>query len=650
MIVATAGHVDHGKTSLVKHLTGVDTDSLAEEKRRGLTIELGFAYRKINPELTMGFIDVPGHSRFINTMIGGVSGIDLGMLVVAADDGPMPQTREHLDVMRLLGVTEILVVVTKIDRVDPARVAQVIELVNSLVPECAQVVLPVSNMDEQGIPELKVELEQRALAFRARGLAGNFRLPVDRAFTLKGVGLIVTGSAVTGQVTVGDELDVFPGGSRVRVRSLRVQNTQAELGRAGERCALNIAGDGNIVRGSILATVDSLHSTTHVDVSLSVLASSRHTLKHLTPVKLYLGTRRLACRIFFIDKVEAGGLIPGNTALVQLILSEPVVCCTGDRFLVRDDSESIILGGGVVLDPAAPKEGKSREHRLKFLAAMRQPTPEKSLEDLLAPSMPPVNVTLLGKNWNMPQEKLVELLSQFSAQCFDSGPYKYAASRDSWRGAQRLILLLLNKWHKKNAQSKGVNVRELQTLFVSTQVRGAGEKLFKALISGLLRDRKLVLAGGLISAAHHEVVLSSKDRLLWGKIQKVLSARGILIPSLSELTEETEGEREQIRNALQASARINLVFKLNETRYGLAGNLLTLAKMAQELSNQQSGLTVISFKNKIGAGRKLAIDILEYFDTLQYTQRRGDIRVVINPEVPQQVFALANSLKMKTLP
>jgi len=397
-------------------------------------------------------------------------------------------------------------------------------------------------------------------------------------------------------------------------------------------------GDSNVTRGSTLATVDSLCSTTHVDTRFSLLASAQYALKHLTPVKLYLGTRRISCRVFFIDKVDSGRLNPGSTALAQLILKEAVVCCTGDHFLIRDDSECITLGGGVVLDPAAPTQGKSQQHRLRYLAAMQQPSRAMSLSALLASGMPPVNVTQLGKSWNMSQQDLAALLSQAAAHSFDSNSNKFAVSTIHWKDMQSLLMSLLGEWHNDNPQSKGVDALALQALFVRTQVKGAGEILFKAVVAGLLRDGRFALAGGLINAANHKAMLSSKDQTHWDQLHKILTKRGMLIPTVLELATETGIEREEIRLALQAAARIKLVCKINEGRYGLAEHLLEHVEIVQELSQQEAGLTVIHYKNKINTGRKMAIDILEYFDALRFTQRRGDVRVVINPDISAQEF------------
>ncbi|MBE9540476.1 MAG: selenocysteine-specific translation elongation factor [Proteobacteria bacterium] len=638
MIVATAGHVDHGKTSLIKQLTGVDTDRLAEEKRRGLTIDLGFAYRRINDEVTLGFIDVPGHSRFINTMIAGVSGIDLGLLVIAADDGPMPQTLEHLEVMRLLGISEFVLVVSKIDRVEAGRVEEVSRAVRAMVPECRHAVFPISNKSGQGVAELKGWLDERALAFKASSVVGNFRLAVDRSFSLKGVGMVVTGTVSAGLVIPGDELEVLPQGTKVRVRSLRVQNHKASRGQAGDRCALNIVGAENVSRGSTLAGIDSTPCSRHLDARFFLMPGAPFSLKHLSPVKLYIGTQRLACKLYFIEAVEEGRLAPGGKALVQLILDEPAVCCSGDRFIIRDDSESVTLGGGIILDPFAPKTGKSRQQRLNYLAAMEQPSFEKTLGLLLQAGSAPLNISQLRKAWNLRQEEWQTLFDKVSAAQFEVESTQYALSEEDWCAAEEVVLSQVRHWHEENPQKQGVGVLDLQTLFLGMNSSPGRKNLFKAVISKLIRGGRLSLVGGLIKATSYKPVLSASEKGHWIKIKEVLLKRGMSIPSLRELALSAGLELEEARTAAQAAARLKQLHKLNDNRYSLSKNLLEHAKIIVELGESQDGITVISYKSRIGSGRKLAIDILEYFDVLRFTQRRGDSRVVIDEARPRQVF------------
>ncbi len=310
LIVATAGHVDHGKTALIRQLTGVDTDRLEEEKRRGLSINLGFAYRSVERDTTLGFIDVPGHTRFINTMIAGVSGIDLGMLVVAADDGVMPQTLEHIDVLRLLGIGQCIVVISKIDRVEPERVTAVADAAQALLGEdCCRAAFPVSNSTGEGIAALQQYLDKQAITHQQRSSAGNFRLSVDRAFLLKGTGLVLTGTAISGAVAVGDELQLLPQGVSVRVRSLRVQDHEAQRGRAGDRCALNVSGPiekDQVKRGDVLVCRKEVPLCERFDATVSLLPNAPFAIKHLSPVKVYIGARRIAARLYLIGDSIGG--------------------------------------------------------------------------------------------------------------------------------------------------------------------------------------------------------------------------------------------------------------------------------------------------------------------------------------------------------
>jgi len=364
VIVATAGHVDHGKTSLIKALTGVDTDTLAEEKARGLTINLGYAYLPSSDGRVIGFIDVPGHHRFINTMISGVSGIDRALVIIAADDGPMPQTSEHLNVLNVLGVTDIDIVITKIDAVTPERVMEVAQKARELVDtrcESEGKVFQVSSVMGDGIDALKSHLESLRPKVRDQALERGFRLSIDRRFHVSGAGLVVTGTASTGTVSVGDHLTLQPKGLEVRVRELRANDVVTTSATAGQRVALCLAGKvelGDIDRGDCLVE-PALDQLSHrLDVQLTLLSDAPTALKHLSPAKLYIGARRVGAKVALIEK-GVSSLTPGQTSMAQLILDAPISAYSGERFVLRDDSESFHLGGGVVLDPNGPQYGKA---------------------------------------------------------------------------------------------------------------------------------------------------------------------------------------------------------------------------------------------------------------------------------------------------
>ncbi|MDX1376875.1 MAG: selenocysteine-specific translation elongation factor, partial [Burkholderiales bacterium] len=348
MIVATAGHVDHGKTSLVRALTGVDTDRLPEEKKRGLTIDLGFAYLPLAGAATIGFVDVPGHERFVHNMLSGVAGIDFALLVVAADDGPMPQTREHLAILDLLGVSQGAVALSKIDRVSEARVAEVRAALGTLLAPTGLAgapIFPLSVVSDTGVGALKAHLEAAARALQPRAREGNFRLAVDRAFTIAGAGLVVTGTVVSGEVAVGDTVRALLAGEAARVRSIHAQNAAAGIGVAGERCALNLAGiDGKspIERGDWIVAGTLPPAVRRFDARLRVLADEAGALAHWTPVHVHLGAADVTGRVAVL---EGAGIAPGASGLVQLLLERPIGALGGDGFILRDQSSRRTLAG-----------------------------------------------------------------------------------------------------------------------------------------------------------------------------------------------------------------------------------------------------------------------------------------------------------------
>ena len=379
MIVGTAGHIDHGKTSLVKALTGVDADRLPQEKARGITLDLGYAYTPLADGAVLGFVDVPGHERLVHNMLAGATGIDFVLLVVAADDGPMPQTREHLQILDLLGLTRGAVALTKIDVVTAQRLADARSEIDALVHESPlrdAPVFPVSSQTGAGVDALRAHLNEETRRGPPRRVAGRFRLAIDRCFTLKGAGTVVTGSVHAGRVRVEDTLLLSPLGVAVRVRSIHAQDRPAQEGIAGQRCALNLTGvefdKATVERGHwVLDPV--LHAPTQrIDVRLCVVQSEPRALRHWTPVHVHLGALDVTGRVALL---EAEALEPGASALAQLVLDRPVGALRGDRFVLRDQSATRAIGGGIVLDHCAPQRGRRNAQRLSVLRALELPDP-----------------------------------------------------------------------------------------------------------------------------------------------------------------------------------------------------------------------------------------------------------------------------------
>ena len=374
MIVATAGHVDHGKTALVRALTGVDTDRLPEEKKRGLTIDLGFAYHPLGDGHVLGFVDVPGHERFVRNMLAGVGAIDLALVVVAADDGVMPQTREHTAILDLLGVTECIAVVTKVDKVEAARAGEVSVEIDALLSTTGMrgaEIHRVCALSGAGMDALAGALRERALSLAARAANGRFRLCVDRAFMLKGAGLVVTGTVHAGVASTGDRLVVTPSGHDARIRGIHAQDRPAGSARAGERCALNLSGrgieSGAVARGDWI--VDrALHAPSdRIDVRLRVLPGEARALRHWTPVHAHLAAAHSTARVAVLG---AGSIAPGDSGRVQVVLDHPLHALAGDRIVLRDQSATRTMGGGTIIDPFSPKRGRARPARLAWLDAI----------------------------------------------------------------------------------------------------------------------------------------------------------------------------------------------------------------------------------------------------------------------------------------
>jgi len=368
MIIGTAGHIDHGKTSLVKALTGIDADRLKEEKARGITIDLGYAYTPVPGGGIMGFVDVPGHEKLIHNMLTGATGIDFVLLVIAADDGPMPQTREHLAILDVLGLDRGAVALTKIDRVSAECVAVTMGEIQSLLSGTGLAhspVFPLSAITGEGVPALRAHLDQAALELPVRPASGHFRLAVDRSFTLTGTGTVVTGTVFSGEVRIGDRLLVSPSGAEVRVRGIHAQNQPSESGRAGQRCALNLAGaqfgKDDVRRGDWLLEVPIHAPVQRFDARCRLLAAEQKALRHWTPVHLHVGASDVSARVAVL---EGEAIEPGGAALIQIVADKPVCVLNGDRFILRDQSATRTLGGGRVLDPFPPAKNRRAPARI----------------------------------------------------------------------------------------------------------------------------------------------------------------------------------------------------------------------------------------------------------------------------------------------
>lgn len=625
MIVATAGHVDHGKTSLIKQLTGVETDRLEEEKRRGLSINLGFAYSPLSNGNVLGFIDVPGHSRFINTMIAGVSGIDIGMLVVAADDGPMPQTLEHLDVLRLLGVENYILVITKIDRSEQERIAEITEQMQHLLGKEVPV-FAVDNISAKGIDKLQAYLDSAAQKHQQKNSKGHFRMSVDRVFTIKGTGLIVTGTVISGEVAIGDKLLLQPHGEQVRVRGIHAQDQRTERGRSGQRCAINIAGNIErtaINRGNMLVSEKLTDLTKRCDVRLNLLPSVTFSLKHLSPVKIHIGAGHYAARIYFIEQHRT--LEPGTSTMAQLLFEEPISVCHGDRFILRDDSESVSVGGGVILDPVAVKPGSHRAERIDQLLVMESGNAADTLETLLRNWAITLDFDQYKRSWNIPDSEQDVLLSKKLYLINNT-----ILSQSNWAQYKTKLLGQLKVWHQQNPGIDGVAPGKLKG--------SLSEKLFVSLLGELVKEGAILLRGGLLSLPQHQTTQSPEQQRQWSKIEQAYESSEFHMPTVSEVEKATAIAKPALVKMLKGATKSGQLHGISDNRFVRSQDLKIVSNKVLELGEGGAGFSVVQYKTAIGCGRNLSIELLEYFDKIRFTQRRGNERTILDSKVPDKLF------------
>jgi selenocysteine-specific elongation factor len=629
VIIATAGHVDHGKTSLIKALTGVDTDTLAEEKARGLTINLGYAYLPLSDDRVIGFIDVPGHHRFINTMISGVSGIDRALVIIAADDGPMPQTSEHLNVLSVLGVTDIDIVITKIDAVTPERVMEVAQKARELVDarcESEGKVFQVSSITGDGIATLKSHLESVRPKGRDQALERGFRLSIDRRFHVSGAGLIVTGTASTGTISVGDHLILQPKGLEVRVRELRANDAVTTSAGAGQRVALCLAGKvelGDIDRGDCLVEPALDQLSQRLDVELTLLSDAPTALKHLVPAKLYIGARRLGAKVALIEN-GISYLAPGKTTMAQLILDAPISAYSGERFVLRDDSESFHLGGGVILDPNGPQYRKAKPERLAWLNALATGSVNTALQNLLLNNVT-TNWSDLTRAFHLKEGAAIPTLPDTAVK-FDLNQSRWITTRNAIATARQALLDALSAEKVQESDSRGVPREKL----IKQAGRASSSALLEATLTTLIKTGVLGVTDGRVHDAKDRNKPDGNERY-WSNLEHQLITAGRHIPVLSELQRDAQLDETSLKLALKYGTEKGSVHRINAMRYALTTTLLDFAETSESLASDRN-FSVADFKEELGIGRKLAVEILEFFDSTNFTQRQGNERTIANPK------------------
>lgn len=632
MIVATAGHVDHGKTRLVEALTGVDTDRLPEEKRRGMTIEPGFAYWRIAQGEVLGFVDVPGHERFIHHMLGGVAGIDFALLVVAADDGPMPQTREHLSILHLLGVRRGVVALTKVDRVPPERADVVRAEIRALLAGTGlheAPIFPCSAVTGAGIPLLAAHLEQQALAMPERSTQGNFRLAIDRSFHLSGAGLIVTGTVVSGSVEVGQTVRLLLAGAHARVRSIHAQDTPVARGCAGQRCALNLAGGAlhpdDIRRGEWAVSGEVPPPTQRIDARLQVLPA--RALAHWSAVHLHLGTAHVTGRVALL---EGSAIAAGESARVQLVLDQPIGALRGDRFIVRDASARQTVAGGRVIDAFAPARGRARPARLAWLAAMEIDRDAEALAALLVQTPGGVDLDRFAANRNLPEPDAVRLYEAAPMKRLPTRSGRLGFSSAHWDGWRARVLQALADWHRRSPDAVGPAP---DRVLDADQAPGLAREAVRALVAELARDGQVVREITGVRLPGHRPQLRPADAALWQRLQPLLAHSGVRPPSVAEVAASLGEEAAHLDIAMSRLAYRGLLVRVSGNRFFPPAALKRLLHLLRQEQDASGSVTAAAFRDRSGIGRNLSIEVLEYFDRSGLTQRIGNARVLIDTEL-----------------
>ncbi|MBV7535466.1 selenocysteine-specific translation elongation factor [Duganella sp. sic0402] len=621
MIVGTAGHIDHGKTTLTRALTGVDTDRLKEEKARGISIELGYAYTPLGDDV-LGVIDVPGHEKFIRTMAAGVTGIDAALLVIAADDGIMPQTLEHLAILRLLGVRRGAVAMTKIDRVDAARMDQLEQEIHSLLASTDFAGAPVFRTNatvegDAGVKALLHHLSQVAATLPANDERRLLRLGVDRVFTLSGQGTIVTGTALAGSVRVGDTLQLAPGGQQVRVRSIHAQNRAADAGRAGQRLALNLSGASrdDIARGSWVVAPALGECSERVDVRLTLTPDCGLTLKPWSPVHVHLGAAHHTANVVMLDDDV---LAPGHTGRVQLVLDAPVHAVPGDRFVIRNAQATATIGGGVVLDPFGPARKRRSAVRIAWLDALEGFIGNGDIAALLARGPLGLRASTLVRLSQLPAEQIKAPSGTVEVPLQGGDTLLIAAAEV--QTLQARILAALAEFHARAPDDAGPELWRLKRI-VSTDME---DRLWSRLIDTLLQDGTIRQRGRSLRLPEHSVELSAEEQALAAPLMASLLAGRYDPPWVRDLMREHQMSEAEVRRLLLKLAKTG---QLNQVVKDLFYHPQRLDELAQLLATLPE-VQAASFRDATGLGRKRAIQVLEFFDRVGYTRRIGNVHLI----------------------
>lgn len=626
IIVGTAGHVDHGKTTLIKALTGIDTDRLKEEKERGMTIDLGFASLVLPDGQRVGIVDVPGHERFLKNMLAGAGGVDVAFMVIAADESVMPQTVEHLEILRLLEVRRGVVALTKSDLVEEDWLKAVTDDVQDALAGTfleGAPIIPVSAATGRGLSDLLAALARECAAVEARDSSGPFRIPVDRVFTLTGFGTVLTGTLVSGTVNTGDPVEILPSGMRSRARQIQVHGEKVDSVQAGSRVAVNLVGleVGDISRGDVCAAPGLLRPSDLLDLNLTLLKSAPRPLKHRTRVRFHTGTAELLGRITFLDRDE---LKPGDQAYAQFKAECPTAVARGDRFVIRSYSPMRTIGGGVIIDPNARRHKRFDAAVLSALDTASRGSPEELIEQALRQAPAGLLVEELGKKSDIAasdRQAAVDSLRRTAKLAELGGGRLMHAS--VLADHESKIRSALADFHARNPLKPGISREELR----NRAARALDSRVFASLLAYLRQTGQIAMSDASVSLPDHQANLAPGQQAAADALSNTLKQAGFNVPSPDDLLRQTALPLSEAKAVLELLAHRGEVTKIAEGLYLHRSTLARAEQMLREHLSKHGKITVSQFRDLTNSSRKYAVPLLEYFDSRKVTRRVGDERV-----------------------
>lgn len=641
VIIGTAGHIDHGKTALVKALTGIDADRLEEEKRRGITIDLGFAHLELaepgGEQLRLGFIDVPGHERFVRNMLAGVGGMDLVLLVIAADESIKPQTREHFEICRLLSIPRGITVITKADLVDEETLNVVrLEIEDfvrgSFLDVSRSPVVAVSALKGGGLEELKREIARLAADVPARDTEALFRLPIDRVFSMKGFGAVVTGTLIAGKVRKEEDVEIFPAYKRARVRGVQVHGAATDQASAGQRTALNLAGVQleELARGMTLAAPGMLEPTQRIDVQISLLKDSK-PLKNRARVHLHAFTSETIAEVVLYENsdLKTGELKPGGSAFAQLRTADPLLLLPGDRAILRQFSPVVTIGGAVVLDafPLRQKDVRQRKDaRLAFLKTVAQGSrldQDALLARISRRGQEGLSLAAAVRETGLKASVLEPLVSDLRQQKRITQAGEFLVSGEAFAQARAALLAALDAFHKANPLVAGISKEELR------EKLGLHQAVMESVLGELVRDKKAEVAGEQVRLAGRGVELKDEEARAKDQIEKAFASAGLKVPLMKEVLAALPVDQARAQKLVTLLLRDRVLVKLADELVFHQNALQGLRRLMAEQKARSPKIDVGQFKDLIGVTRKYAIPLLEYLDRERVTRRVGDERIIL---------------------